>query len=105
MKNTKKVLALLLALMLTLALCACGSKQEEKTKNGNAQTDFSSLYDYAKRLEEAGNSEAAAAVYELIAKGGGAELIQKAHEDIPIIETVDEIKQIEGIFGKGGDGK
>lgn len=66
-----------------------------------------SLLDYAKQLEKVGNSEAAAAVYELIAQGGGAELIEKAHRDIPIIKAADEIEQIVEIFrnGKGGDGE
>ena len=53
-----------------------------------------SLYDYAKRLEEAGNYAAAQAVYDLIAKGASGELINKAHEDIPIISSVDDLNQI-----------
>ncbi|MBQ7171598.1 MAG: zinc-ribbon domain-containing protein [Clostridia bacterium] len=63
-----------------------------------------SLLSYARQLEKAGNSEAAAAVYELIAKGGGAELIQKAHEEIPAVEKMDEIEQVEEIMDhiKGG---
>ena len=63
-----------------------------------------SLSDYAKQLEKAGSSEAAEAVYEIMAQGGGAELIEKAHEDIPVIKQVDESEHIRGIFGnrKGG---
>ena len=80
--------------------------RENNSKTYDAQR-MQSLLDYAKQLEEAGSSEAAAAVYELIAKGGGAELIQKAHEDIPIIKSVDEMEQIQDIFGgqRGGDGE
>ena len=63
-----------------------------------------SLLEYAQQLEESGNSEAAEAVYELIIKGGGAELIEKAHEDIPIIKAVDEKEQLEEIFGKENGG-
>ena len=79
-------------------------KQEPIIDNSQS---MKSLYDYAKQLEKTGNKEAAAAVYELIIKSGGAELIQKAHEDIPIIEAVDELKQIEKVFAhkKGIDGK
>ena len=75
-------------------------------KTYDAQS-MQSLLNYARQLEKAGNGEAAEAVYELIAKGGGAELIQKAHEDIPIVEATDEIEQITEIFGgvKGGGGK
>ena len=63
-----------------------------------------SLYEYAQQLEKAGNSEAAEAVYEIMAQGGGAELIEKAHEDIPAIKQVDELEHIREIFGnrKGG---
>ena len=63
-----------------------------------------SLSDYAKQLEKAGNSEAAEAVYEIMAQGGGAELIEKAHEDIPVIKQVDELEHLREIFGnrKGG---
>lgn len=66
-----------------------------------------SLIKYAEQLEKAGNSEAAAAVYELIAQGGGAELIEKAHEEFPAVKDADEIEQIEEVFDhlKGGDGK
>ena len=72
-------------------------------KNYNAQ-NMQSLYDYAKQLEKAGNSEAAETVYEIMAQGGGAELIKKAHEDIPAIKQVDESEHIREIFGnrKGG---
>lgn len=52
-----------------------------------------SLADYAKQLEDAGNSEAAAAVYELIAKNGGGELIRKANEEIPVVKANNEIEQ------------
>ena len=63
-----------------------------------------SLSDYAKQLEKAGNSEAAEAVYEIMAQGGGAELIEKAHEDIPVIKQVDELEHLRELFGnrKGG---
>ena len=66
-----------------------------------------SLLEYAQQLEESGNSEAAEAVYELIIKGGGAELIEKAHEEIPIVRFADDYKQIKDAFGewKGGEGE
>ena len=79
-------------------------KQEPIINNSQS---MKSLYDYAKQLEKTGNKEAATAVYKLIIKGGGTELIQKAHEDIPIIEAVDELKQIDKVFThkKGSKGK
>ena len=65
-----------------------------------------SLVDYAKKLEEAGNTDAAAAVYELIAKGGGADYIDEAHRDFPLVSAADEVEEYKGLFEKkGGVGK
>lgn len=74
-----------------------------KVKTYDAQS-MQSLSDYAKQLEKAGNSEAAEAVYEIMAQGGGAELIEKAHEDIPVIKQFDELERLKDIFSdrKGG---
>ena len=105
--KTAKLIAFLLAALVLLALCACKPKNDKEPSSNEARTNISSLLDYAKKLEKSGNSEAAAAVYELIAQGGGAELIQKAHTDNPIVEKIDEIEQMEEIFDntKGGDEK
>lgn len=66
-----------------------------------------SLTDYAKQLEDAGNSEAAAAIYELIAKYGGGDLIRKANEEIPVVKTNNEIEQFKRFISdsKGGNGQ
>ena len=65
-----------------------------------------SLLDYAKKLEEAGSKDAAAAVYELIAKGGGADYIDEAHRDFPLVSAADEVEEYKGLFEKkGGAGK
>ena len=101
MKNAKNVLALLIAIML-LSLCACGGSEAPASS-----FEGQSLPEYAEQLEKADNSEAAAAVYELIAQGGGAELIEKAHDEFPILSAADELGQFEAVFShlKGGDGK
>ena len=104
MKNTKRVLALLIALMLMLSLCACGSKKDDNKKN-NMQTDYTSLYEYAQKLEENGDNDAAAAVYEIIIRNGGKDLANAAREKIDLIRTLDEIDEINDIFGEGGDVK
>lgn len=98
----KKVVAIILAVLMLFALCACGNSGKT-----NDSQNMQSLIKYAEQLEKAGNSEAAAAVYELIAQGGGAELIEKAHEEFPAVKDADEIEQIEEVFDhlKGGDGK
>ena len=75
MKHVRTGVALLLALVLALALCACGAKNGKKQSDQpTAQTTFDALCEYAKRLEDAGNYEAAQRVYELLPKAmaGGA---------------------------------
>ncbi|MBR0466208.1 MAG: hypothetical protein IJJ40_01780 [Clostridia bacterium] len=98
----KKAVAIILAVLMLFALCACGNSGKT-----NDSQNMQSLIKYAEQLEKAGNSEAAAAVYELIAQGGGAELIEKAHEEFPAVKDADEIEQVEEVFDhlKGGDGK
>ncbi|MBR3144703.1 MAG: hypothetical protein IKF53_02275 [Clostridia bacterium] len=98
----KKVVAIILAVLMLLSLCACGNNGKT-----NGSQNMKSLIKYAEQLEKAGNSEAAAAVYELIAQGGGAELIEKAHEEFPAVKSADEIEQAEEVFDhlKGGAGK
>ena len=63
-----------------------------------------SLRDYARQLEKAGNTAAAEAVYEQLARGGGAEIINDAHDDVPIIGAIDEAAQFDAFANtvKGG---
>lgn len=108
MKKTKtaKPIAVLLVFLMLLALCACGAKGDKKTSGGDAQVNFSSLFDYAKKLEEAGDTAAAAAVYEIIVKNGGAGPIDHAHEENPLMKEADEADAYMDLFEKkGGDGK
>lgn len=62
-----------------------------------------SLTDYAKQLEANGNTEAAAAVYELIAACGDGSLIAKAHGEIPAVKGSDALEQF--IRFRSGDGR
>ena len=106
-QQKSKIKLILVAVLLIAAIiiaCVLIFRGCGKGKDNSVQST-DSLREYAESLEKAGMTEAAAAVYELIAKGGGAEYIQKAHEDIPIIEASDEAEQIGDIFGgaKGGD--
>lgn len=86
-----------------------GQARDESTKlasgwAGVPQTvQMESLMDYAKKLEAAGNKEAAAAVYELMARNGG-EMIQKLYEENPVISSAEEWNQWNEILrgGKGG---
>ena len=69
MRKTAKWIAFLLAALMLLTLFGCGGK-DGKRQSGktNVQTTYEALCDYAKRLEEAGNHEAAERVYELLPK-------------------------------------
>lgn len=75
MKRTQTLIALLLSALMLLSLCACGGKDgKKKDDRPTAQTSFEAMCEYAKRLEDAGNYEAAQRVYELLpdAMAGGA---------------------------------
>ena len=105
MKNITRIITSLLAVLIMMTFCACGGGNGDGESIGKSNkgdktevSDSRSLYDYAKALEKAGNSEAAAAVYELIAKGAGAEYIQSAH-GIPVVEAADDAEDMTGIFG------
>ena len=93
MKSTLKIIAALLIATLMLCLCACGGvEQTSNTSETTDQTtpveeskkspDLTAQYlEYAKQLEEAGNSEAAAAVYAMIDKAVDADAnIMAEHE-------------------------
>ncbi len=99
-KGGKAILILLLIALIALA-GFFGFRDGGWFRGGKSYDPqhLQSLLVYAQELEKAGNSEAAEAVYELIIKGGGAELIQKAHEDMPVVEKTDEIEQMEEVFG------
>ena len=103
-KRMKSLLCALLAISILVSLCACGAKKDDNKKN-NMQTDYTSLYEYAQKLEENGDNDAAAAVYEIIIRNGGKDLANAAREKIDLIRTLDEIDEINEIFGEGGDAK
>lgn len=105
-KTTIVGIALLLAILiaaLILCLSGCG-----RNKNKPCDADkVQSLADYAEQLEAAGNSEAAAAVRELIAKYGGGDLIPDAIEDIPVAKSDSELRQFRDFLSgeKGAEEK
>ena len=80
----KKVVAIILAVLMLFALCACGS-EDEGNKAGRPTTydgknEFEALLDYADRLEEAGNAEAAALVRSKIPQAAAGEAREKIEE-------------------------
>ena len=109
-KNKIIGIVILCAIVILIAVGILGFRDGGwfRSKNGTYDAQaVQSLTDYAKQLEESGNSEAAAVVYELIAKYGDGELIRKANEEIPVVKTNNEIEQFKRFISgsKGGSGK
>ena len=80
----KKVVAIILAVLMLFALCACGSK-DGGNKAGRPTTydgknEYEALLNYANRLEEAGNAEAAALVRSKIPQAAAGEAREKTEE-------------------------
>jgi len=80
----KKVVAIILAVLMLFALCACGSK-DGGNKAGRPTTydgknEYEALLNYANRLEEAGNAEAAALVRARIPQAAAGEAREKIEE-------------------------
>ena len=94
----KKVVAIILAVLMLFALCACGSK-DGGNKAGRPTTydgknEYEALLDYANRLEEAGNAEAAALVRSKIpqaAAGEANEEIEKYMQNNEDLQTAENI--------------
>lgn len=101
----KKVVAIILAVLMLFALCACGSK-DGGNKAGRPTTydgknEFEELLDYANRLEEAGNAEAAALVRSKIpqaAAGEANEEIEKYMQNNEDLQTAENIVDAIEIF-------
>lgn len=80
----KKVVAIILAVLMLFALCACGSK-DAGNKAGRPTTydgknEYEALLNYADRLEESGNAEAAALVRSKIPQAAAGEAREKIEE-------------------------
>ena len=74
----KKVVAIILAVLMLFALCACGSKgggnKAGRPTTYDGKNEYEALLNYANRLEEAGNAEAAALVRSKIPQAGRGEI-------------------------------
>lgn len=109
-KNVMIGAAILCLIAILIVVCILGFRDggwfRGKGKSYDAQY-VQSLEDYAKQLEEAGNSEAAAAIYELIAKNGGGDIIRKANDEIQVIRSDNELEQFRRIISgsKAGGGR
>ena len=95
----KKVVAIILAVLMLFALCACGSK-DGGNKAGrptayDGKNEFEALLDYADRLEEAGNAEAAALVRSKIPQAAAGEARKKIEEYMQNNEQFQMFENIE----------
>lgn len=101
----KKIISIMLAVLMSLALCACGSK-DGGNKAGRPTTydgknEYEALLNYANRLEEAGNAEAAALVRSKIpqaAAGEANERIEKYMQNNENLQTAENIVDAIEIF-------
>ena len=110
-EKTVKLIALLLAVLMSLALCACGA-ENGGNKDGrptayDGKNEFEALLDYADRLEEAGNAEAAALVRSKIPQAAAGEARQKAYEkqeENSDLQWVEDLKDLTEFYNltKGG---
>ena len=80
----KKVVAIILAVLMLFALCACGSKgggnKAGRPTTYDGKNEYEALLNYANRLEEAGNAEAAALVRSKIPQAAAGEAREKIEE-------------------------
>ena len=93
----KKIITVLLLLCLLFTVSACSGKKASRPKDYDGVQSVDALLDYARRLEENGDYEAAAALYELIAKAaaGPAELPPEG-------EVIEEYKDAQELFSSLG---
>ena len=103
------VLALLVAAYFALRFGIVGDLVDRFAggKSGMDAAAIESLLDYAKELEENGNPEAAAAIYDKVAQAGGGELIRQARQENGLIRAADQWQALQTLLGigKGGGGR
>ena len=93
----KRIITVITVLCLLFSLASCKGKQATRSKEYDGVQSVDALLDYAERLEENGDYDAAAALYELIAKAaaGSAELPGNA-------EAIEAYKEAQEVFSSLG---
>ena len=93
----KRMIAMITVLCLLFTLASCTGKQSTRPREYDGVQSVDALLDYARRLEENGDYDAASALYELIAKAaaGPAELPADAG-------VIEEYKDAQDLFSSLG---
>lgn len=93
----KRIISIVTLLCFLFVLSSCTGKQSSRPKEYDGVQSVDALLDYARRLEENGDYDAAAVLYEVIAKAaaGSAELP-------PAGETVAEYRDAQEVFSSLG---
>lgn len=93
----KKIMTVITVLCLLFSLASCKEKQATRSKEYDGVQSVDALLDYAKRLEANGDYDAAADLYELIAKAaaGPAELPGNA-------VAIEQYKEAQEVFSSLG---
>ena len=98
-KRMKFLLCALLAISILVSLCACGAKnggnKDGRPTAYDGKNEFEALLDYADRLEEAGNAEAAALVRSKIPQAAAGEARKKIEENMQNNEQFQMFENIE----------
>ena len=107
------VIAIMLVAAIGAGCCGCGwfrGDSQDRPTSYDGQNSFEALLDYANRLEDAGNEEAAARVRALIPEGAAGEARQKAYEkqeENSDLQRVEDLKDLTEFYSltKGGKRK
>lgn len=96
----KKSLLALLLLFSILLFSGCGTKKgKSRPTDYDGDNSVAALIDYAQRLEEAGNTEAAARIYAMIEKSAGAADIELS-DDQELVDEYQKAKSLASEFGR-----
>ena len=111
-KNKKIGIIALVIVFLVLGSCTTlyftlfrGENVKEKAEQTYEAEQTGTILDYARKLEKAGNHQAAEAVYSLIPKRIGSELIKKEKAKIPPMQAQEELENLDNIFDSREGGK
>lgn len=96
----KRFIAIIALLLVIFTLSACKDDSSTRSTEYDGKQSVSALLDYAKRLEENGDKEAAAAIYDLISKAAVHNANAEGSEPaVSLVEKYNEAKDILAEFG------